>query len=87
MLLSYDLWQKCGKFISFIFLISCHSCKFHFDTKKRSRVYKKTQNFSKLPDPGKTKARIAKWIVVMLSTSTRSQAHETVVLRRIEAYS
>ena len=87
MLLSYDLWHKCAKFISFIFLISCHSCKFYFYTKKRSCIYKKTQNFSKLPDPGKTKARIAKWIVLMLSTSTWIQTHETVVLRMMEAYS
>ena len=50
MLLLYDLRQKCAQFISYIFLISCHSCKFNFYTKKRSRIYKKTQNFSKLPE-------------------------------------
>ena len=87
MLLSYDLWHKCDKFISFILLISCHSCRFYFYIKMRSRIYKKTQNFSKLLDPGKTKDRIAKWIVLMLFTYTWSQAHKTVLLRRMEAYS
>ena len=53
----------------------------------RSRIYKKTQNFSKLLDPGKTKDRIAKWIVLMLFTYTWSQAHKTVLLRRMGAYS
>ena len=87
MLLSYDLWHKCDKFISFILLISCHSCRFYFYIKMRSRIYKKTQNFSKLLDPGKTKDRIAKWIVLMLFTYTWSQAHKTVLLRRMGAYS
>ena len=87
MLLSYDLWHKSDKFISFILLISCHSCRFYFYIKMRSRIYKKTQNFSKLPDPGKTKDRIAKWIVLMLFTYTWSQAHKTVLLRRMGAYS
>ena len=50
MLLSYDLWHKCDKFISFILLISCHSCRFYFYIKMRSHIYKKTQNFSNIPE-------------------------------------
>ena len=45
MLLSYDLWHKCAKFISFIFLISCHSCKFYFYTKNAAVFLKKRKNF------------------------------------------
>ena len=41
MLLWYDLRHKCAQFISFIFLISCHSCKFNFYTKKRSHILHK----------------------------------------------